>query len=198
METVFRLLVLVPHRDARLPLRAWGDSLFAAGLLTAWSFPGVAPLALLKRALSGEELRSLAHLLRKRFARRHEGTEGNREWGVSSLSGGHPRNAPVLRSLFSNVWGPALNLTLPDDFFAPVSEALECPILPPVLGVALVQGVVPDSLPAPPQVSFRAAALANMECRFVPCGKDGGNGDYLLEWGIGSLQWLPKRVVKID
>jgi len=177
METVFRLLVLVPHRDARLPLRAWGDSLFAAELLTGWSFPGVAPLALLKRALSGEELRSLAHLLRGEERERKGlvwGHEGTGEIGVWEIDGER-----------MSVWGPKLNIEISDDFLGPVAGAIERSISPPVIGTALMQGPVPGNLPAPPQVSFRAAALANMECRFLP--------SETLGWGIGPLQWLPKR-----
>jgi len=180
METVFYFLVLVPHRDARLPLRAWGDSLFNAGLLGGWIFPGVAPLALLKRPLSGGELRFLAHGLRERLSRRHGGHGGMEEIGGWEIEGER-----------AFVWGPKLNIEIPDDFFAPVAEAVDSPIAPLVLGAALLQGAAPSDLPAPPEVSFSAAALANMECRFRPCGED---GDPIFEWGIGPLQWLPKRV----
>ena len=191
METGFRLLVLVPHRDARLPLRAWSASLFANGLAGAWSFPWVAPLARLNRPLSTAELKSLAHSLRRL---------GTREWGVGSgenrgevsppLSGGDPRNAPVLRSPLTTVWRPSLHIELSDDFFMPAAKALDCRITPLVLGSALAQGPLPDGLSSPPQVSFRAAALANMDCRLQPL--DGGEGGFFFEWEIGPLRWLPK------
>jgi hypothetical protein len=146
METGLRLLVLVPHRDARLPLRAWSASLFAAGLPGAWSFPWVAPLARLKR--------------------------------------------PTPYSPLPTIWGSSLSIELSDDFFMPAAGAVDCRISPLVLGAALVQSTAPDGLPAPPQVSFRAAALANMDCRFLPV--DNGEGGYLFEWEIGPLHWLPK------
>jgi len=205
METVLRLLVLVPHRDARLPLRAWSDSLFAAGLLSGWSFPGVVPLALLKRPLSAGELRSLAHVLRKNLTLRREGTKGEedieenmkevegktRDFHITALCSLCTPYLCEIKSEKTPVWGPTLDIELSDDFFLPVAEAVEYSIAPLVLGAALVQDAVPDKLPAPPQVSFRAAALANMECCFRPCGE---NDDPVFEWGIGPLQWLPKHI----
>jgi len=201
METGL-LLVLVPHRDARLPLRAWSDSLFAAGLLNGWSFPGVAPLARLKRPLLTAELKSLAHALRG--AGNEEGKIINHgvtrsfereRRGIKDLTWRHggTEEAEVRKidGKKTSAWGPSLNLELSDDFFAPVADAIDCRFSPIVLGAALMQGAAPDSLPAPPQVSFRAAALANMEYRFRPDGED---GDLIFEWGIGPLHWLPKKL----
>jgi hypothetical protein len=235
-EKKVRLLALVPHRDARLPLRKWSASLFAAGVPGAWSFPWAAPLALLKRPLSSEELKSLARALRLLL------NENNGKLTAA---------APALSALSADssgteekfIFGPSLQIKFPDDFFAPAAEAIACRITPLVLGAALIKGIniagqspapaayggfprqshgvvnpsFPHSLdqarastvaislrssirgkekadfhslsfkdiPAPPEVSFRAAALANM----VYYEKN----DNFFEWKIGPLQWMPKK-----
>jgi hypothetical protein len=181
METgQFRLLVMVPHRDVRLPLRAWSGPLFAAGLEGAWSFPWVVPLAQLDRPLTGEELRVLARALRNE---------------INKIGGKLTAEAPVPLPLFGevSVYGPFLPLNLSDNFYETVSDAIMRRFSPTVLGAALLHGPLPDGLPAPPQISFRAASLANMNGRFSPLG-DNGKGGYQVEWKIGKLYWLPKKV----
>ena len=244
MTNFFRLLVLVPHRDARLPLRAWSSSLFTAGLQGAWSFPWAAPLARLKRSLTDDELKLLARALRQEinnlalkgevccfgkvlvsgyipFFERPKGrgmypsltinnaggtlvsgpslgNEDDCSYG-QSITQKHPNNphsnpAPysVLPTPYS-LYGTSLNFELSDDFFMPVRETVDCRFSPLVLGSALADSPLPGNLPAPPQVSFRAAALANMACRFLPADGDGENG-YFFEWNIGPLKWLPKKL----
>jgi hypothetical protein len=179
METgEFRHLVMVPHRDARLPLRAWSGSLFAAGLEGAWSFPWVVPIAQLDRPLTGEELKALAHTLRNE---------------INKVGGKLTAGAPVPLPLFGevSVYGPSLPLNLFDNFYETVSDASMSRFSPLVLGAALLNGPLPDGLPAPPQTSFRAGALANMNCRFLPLG-DNGKGGHQVEWKIGKLYWLPR------
>jgi hypothetical protein len=180
METgEFRHLVMVPHRDARLPLRAWSGSLFAAGFEGAWSFPWVVPLAQLDRPLSGEELKPLARVLRQE---------------INKIGGKLTAVAPVQSSLFDEVsiYGPSLPLNLSDNLYETVSGAIIRRFSPLVLGAALLHGPLPETLPAPPQISFRAAALTNMNCRFSPLG-DGGESGHLVEWKIGKLYWLPRK-----
>jgi hypothetical protein len=174
----FRHLVMVPHRDVRLPLRAWSGSLFAAGLEGAWSFPWVIPLAQLYRPLTSEELKALARSLRNE---------------INKIGGKLTAEAPVPLPLFGEVlvYGPSLPLNLFDNFYETVSDASMRRFSPMVLGAALLHGPLPDDLPAPPQISFRAAALANMNCRFSPLD-DGGKGGHLAEWKIGKLYWLPR------
>jgi hypothetical protein len=174
----FKLLVLVPHRDVRLPLRAWSNSLFAAGLEGAWSFPWVVPLAQLDRPLTGEEIKPLARVLRQE---------------INKIGGKLTADPPVRGTLFDevSVYGPSLPLNLSDNFFETVSSAIIRRFSPLVLGAALLHGPLPETLPAPPQISFRAAALTNMNCRFSPLG-DGGESGHLVEWKIGKLYWLPR------
>jgi hypothetical protein len=206
-----RLLALVPHRDTRLPLREWSASLFAAGVPGAWSFPWATPIALLKRFLSTEELKSLARALRQHIG---EGKfiAGPPDTSVLSFTDTKTKSCVTrceatsyarvdyikrkrqntsslplhLNGETASVFGPVLRTELPGDFLSAVNEALICRMEPLVIGSALIPLHAPlmNDLPAPPQLSFRAAALANMIYH-----EEGS----LLEWKIGSLHWLPKR-----
>jgi hypothetical protein len=185
----FRLLVLVPHRDARLPLRAWSASLFATGYPGAWSFPWLAPLTLLKRPLSAEELKRLAHALRWQL-----NSEGGKFIAKPPSMCALPAEFPEGRAAF--VYGPTLDTVLGDDFFEPVADAVSSRISPLILGTALIQeaekGPVPiNPASSPPQISFRAAALANMS--YVPLKSGGVQSGYSFEWKLGPLHWLPKK-----
>jgi len=182
------LLVLVPHRDTRLPLRAWSKSLFATGLPGAWSFPWVTPLALLGRPLSTAELKPLAGSMREH---------------INSCGGkiicGLPATAEIpFESGAVSVFGPALNTELPGGFFDAAAEAVLTPVSPLVLGSAVVGewgvgsgewgiGNREDLPNLPLEVSFRAGALANMSFRPLTAG------GYSFEWDIGALCWLPKH-----
>jgi hypothetical protein len=180
METCnFRLLALVPHRDIRLPLRTWSASLFAAGVPGAWSIPWIIPLAQLDRPLSAEELKPLAHAFREE---------------INKTGGKLTAVAPVSSSLFDEVsiYGPSLPLNLFDTFYETISGAITHRFSPLVLGATLLSGPLPEALPAPPQISFRAAALANMNCHFSPLG-DNGEGGHSVEWKMGKLYWLPRK-----
>ena len=184
-----RLLVLVPHRDSRLPLRAWSASLFAAGLPGAWSFPWVAPLAVLHRPLPSEQLTSLAHAMRQ-----HVNQSGGKIIaGAPSCFAQVPAAIPANEQNESlSVFGPELNLALPDSFFSPAADALNCSLSPLVLGSALHSPLSPVAHP-PPTVFFRAAALANMSLRPLHADEEQQNG-FSFEWEIGKLHWLPKAV----
>ena len=184
-----RLLVLVPHRDTRRLLHAYSASLFAAGLPGAWSFPWVAPLAALNRPLAGAELKALARSLRE-----HINQRGGKCIAGPPESAALPAAANTTMPL---VFGPRLNIELPDNFFETCGDAVLCRLSPPVIGAALIDA--PDHnaacygkpLPDPPHIFFRAAALANMSLRPLPgCSWD----DYSFEWSIGALHWLPKNI----
>jgi len=180
-----RLLVLVPHRDARREFHAYSSSLFAAGLPGAWSFPWVAPLAALARPLAGAELKTLARSLRERIKLCGGTFTAGQPEAAALPAGADSGEAP-------SVLGPGLNIELPGSFFEACGDALLSRISPLVVGAALIQAsdrnAACGSQP-PPRVSFRAAALANMSLRPLPgCGWDG----YSFEWSIGALHWLPK------
>jgi hypothetical protein len=191
-----RLLVLVPHRDARLPLRVWSGALFAAGLEGAWSFPWVAPLAVIASPFSAAELRTLAHALREQIP------------AAGKITTGPPAIAAISsdRAIGPAVFGPVLDIELSDSIIPPgAAGKIMRRCSPPVLGAALIRRPADGkagggwgetrqeepllaAIPAPPALSFRAAALANMRCRFLPPALPTG---YSLEWEIGELRWLP-------
>jgi hypothetical protein len=73
------------------------------------------------------------------------------------------------------LFGPRLNIEYPSGFS------------PALIGTCLLSGEDFSKIPNPPQVSFRAAAVANMY--FRPLSIENGTG---YEWKIGKLAWLPK------
>jgi len=179
-----RFLALVPHRDARLLLRAWSSELFAGGAAGAWHFPWVAPLAALDRAPSREDICAMARALRQSLP------PGKKfECGGPVLAGISLADAE--EQVF--VYGPALDLgdVLPWDGF-PGTTAIR----PTALGCALMDGPAPSGLPAPPALSFGAAALAGIKARAISgCEPSGCHpaGWHALRWKIGALAWLPRR-----
>ena len=173
------LLVLVPHRDARLPLRAWSASLFAAGLPGAWSFPWVAPLAVLNCPLPAEDLKRLARSMRQQA-----------DFAGGKFSAGSPAVAAIPSGGETlSVFGPALSAGLETER-CPILPSCQLPAWPLIIGAALLNGALPEGLPTPPHISFRAAALANMSYCPLP---GGAQSCYSFQWKIGALHWLPKK-----
>jgi hypothetical protein len=193
---LLRFLVLVPHRDSRRLLEALRPSLFAAGLVGAWSFPAVAPLARLSRPLTARELKVLAASLRE--ASLAEGRDGRIVTGeAAEVPCPGADDGP-------RFWGPVLNLPVPSwpDICAPetarpetakrtLADPAYIPFPAAVLCAALTPGGLPPAppLPALPVLSFRAAAAANMA--LVPLAA--GVAGYSFRWRIGPLFWLPKK-----
>jgi hypothetical protein len=186
-----RLLALVPHRDVQRSVRIWSGGLFAAGLAGAWAFPWVVPLALLSRPLSPAELRDAACALRE-ANRGGDGMLRSLGAGLLPLGGAVPGasgggDGPA-------VYGLALDMVVPG-LAGSAAGALIRPLEPPVLGAALLDGpeaappdtAPPDTLPPPPELAFRAAALANMIYRARPAEE----GAVLYEWKTGRPRWLP-------
>jgi len=184
-----RLLVLVPHRDIRGTLRAWSASLFTRGLCGAWSFPRVMPLAELNRPLSDTELKNRAFMLRQTL----------------NLSGGRFTTGPAAVAALSEnvfVFGPTVNVALPDVFFEFEDNAVIRRVSPLVTGAALCDAALRGTVALPdvdcpaPRLSFRAAALANMTFRPMPSHRPlpSPNQDaFSFEWEIGKSYWLPRR-----
>jgi hypothetical protein len=175
-----RLAVLVPHRDSRKILRAYSGELFAGGFTGAWSFPWVAPLALLSRPLDGAELTALARALRERSLQADRGGKFRAETPSRlALRELYP-DFPALPSL----WGPGISLGFRAEDFGPSgSAALNRVFHRPVLACALLG---PEDPPLPPPVfSFGAAAVANMVYRPL------SPGGFSFAWEIGELHWLP-------
>jgi hypothetical protein len=182
---VFRLAVLVPHRDIRPALNVFRRRLFAAGIMGAYALPTVVPLALLEKPLVDGDLKTLAVSLRE--------AKGA---GFFTAAGGPPVliNGPGGLAF----WG------LPFGFYPGIPALPGVPFPQAALCAALV-GAYPDAereiilgtdVPQPPR--FRAAAAANLTIRlFSAGGRTAGEGSapagLSSRWRIGKPRWLKPR-----
>ncbi|GHV68656.1 hypothetical protein AGMMS49928_08720 [Spirochaetia bacterium] len=181
-ERLIRFAVLVPHRDTGVLIRPYRRSLFAAGLAGAWSFPDAIPLARLSKALSADELKTLALTLRALSLE-----DGCKGWFRSAGAA-----AETLPS-FAGFYGPLFNVPAPPVRLFPAETLLHrFPRL--VLGAALTGGTPPAAqLPEAPKLSFRAAAVSNLILRPL----SSGDKDFSFEWKFGKPVWLsPVRLHK--
>jgi hypothetical protein len=99
--------------------------------------------------------------------------------------------------------GPVLEIPVPESVSSGAgAEKIIYPFPRPVIGCCLLrdfdQNAAPDTaaFPNAPELSFRAAALANMLYFPLETEEDGGNGNsagggYSFGWKIGELYWLP-------
>lgn len=185
---ILRFLILVPHRDTVKILRDYRRLLFRAGFPGAFSFPTAAPLALLSRPCTGEELKGIARTLRQ------SSLAGGRE---GKIQGGPPELIPFpdvpgggVLSGFS-FFGPGLNLPVPELSL----PGLVYPFPALVLTTSLVgkggHPLIRESVPPIRPFSFGAAAAANMVIRPLDGQGDSGGDAYSMEWKIGRLSWLP-------
>jgi hypothetical protein len=138
-------------------------------------------LALLEKPFSDEALKRLARALRE-LVENNGGKFVCTRTGCIDFSG---------TSASAAVFGPALDMEIPDLFYPPcLAGNILRRFSPLVLGAALLHNKQPPpALSAFPPLSFRAAALANMSCR--PLDGNGMENPYSLEWKIGALRWLP-------
>jgi hypothetical protein len=157
--------VLVPHRDSRRFLRRRSGELFASGLWGAWSFPHLAPLALLSAPLDGPALRDLARALRELTLA--EGRDGMLRPGPEgSLA------LPGLDGGFS-IYGPSLDLTISPLVVSPsVRRKLRALVSRPLLGCAILG---PDDSPGFPPLS-RAPIMGGEAAPPGPPPPPGGGG----------------------
>ena len=167
-------LVLVPHRDVRLILRNYSASLFRAGFSGAFCFPWASPLAALSRALDDAELKNCSRVLRKAL-------------------GGKIRAGKAAACAFEEaaLFGPCIEINgLPDaltDMSGKVTEVFPRP----VIGACLLSANEAENaaLPPPPELLFRAAAVANLYWQ-----RNDEGGALSVRWKIGNLCWLPKAI----
>ncbi|MDR1142846.1 MAG: hypothetical protein LBK77_01350 [Spirochaetaceae bacterium] len=177
------LVVLVPHRDCLPLLDEYRRALFAAGLAGAWSFPPVAPIALLGAPLPAGTLKALAAELRRLLGNRKI-VSGPAAGCVApgKTAGGASRGIRLFGPVLDLPWLPCLSrLSLAEETLFP----WEKPVLAPA--VLDPRERVPDKH-IPLALSFRAAALANLVLRPASCGEAG----YSFAWETGPLFWLPK------
>jgi hypothetical protein len=212
-----RFVVLIPHRDNIPQLHTYSERLFAAGIMGAYSFPNVAPLAGVSRACSREELKALAHALREWTLA--DGSDGKLQTGTAqsvscpawtgrelTLFGATletARSAPqeaLLPSEYSAL-SPLPQDAMPSTSVAPQDalgsalsalpqEALVFRFPHLILSAALLghgDERLVTNLSPMPPVSFRAAMIANMTLTPLGCGETA----YSFAWQIGEPVWLP-------
>jgi hypothetical protein len=192
----FLFAALIPHRNTVFVIEKFRQQLFALGLDGAFSFPAVAPLALLSRPLLGTELKMATAELRTLLGERKIILSA--PYGESLYGESAPELSfrplfvppPVGSSEGLSLFGPCLDMPLPALPESAVLARWEKPVLAPVIlgqGGAERTGVPADKLPPPPELSFRAAALANLAV--YPAGN--GEAGYSYAWELGRLYWLP-------
>lgn len=170
-------LVFVPHRDVRLLMRKYSGELFKAGFYGAYHFPSVAPLAVLSQPLDGEELKKFARALREDA--HIDRIETSRISAVQFPEGG---DAGVL-------FGPRLEISIPPEIFDAFSKKITRFFTPTALGACLMSAdEKAAAFPPPPEISFRAGALANMFWQPLRAARTAG-----YEWKIGKLCWLAAK-----
>jgi len=175
-------LVLVPHRDIRFILRNYSAALFRAGFDGAFHFPHVAPLAALSRPLNAEELKRCARSIRE--------ASGNGK--ITSTEASYTAFPESAHQEGGVLYGPRLDISIPRD--SELAAKITGFFSPPVIGACLLpaDGDENANIPAPPVLSFRAAAVANMYWRTLrpyDSAQNGGAVGY--KWKIGKLCWLP-------
>jgi hypothetical protein len=182
---LFRLAVLVPHRDIRPALYSFRRRLFAAGIPGAYAFPPIAPLALLEKPLDLCRLKELAAWLRALSLETGGGVFTAGAGGVSLISG--PDGV--------SFWGLPLNIpALPGaPGILPFSRTALCAAAPGRDSDA-EREIIPGT-GDPPLLRFRAAAAANLSIKFFPAGgivPDSGLPGLSSRWRIGKPLWLKK------
>jgi hypothetical protein len=181
---LLRFAVLVPHRDIRPALNTYRRRLFVAGIRGAYSFPPAAPLALLTRPLCERELKELAVSLRTLSLESGNGFFAASTGGVLPLTAGG----------FS-FWALPLSVPMPPLPDMPGIIPFPSPALCAALADTKTEEVLPRDAGSPPELRFRAAAVANLTIRFFT-DSVGGAGEKALpglscRWVIGKPCWLP-------
>jgi hypothetical protein len=173
-------LVLVPHRDVRLVLRNYSADLFKAGIAGAYHFPWAAPLAVLSHPFNADELKHCARCIRE--------AAGGDKIGTVEAATAFPALGQTVEGCA--LFGPRLDLAITPNAFGSGASKVTGLFSPPVIGTCLMPET--STLPPPPQLSFRAAAVANMFWR--PLRASAGvrsDGVIGYKWKIGKLYWLP-------
>lgn len=173
-------LVLVPHRDTRQILKKYSEDLLKAGLKRVYQFPLAVPLAELERPLTQDEL--------KRYARSIRETLGSDKFTAMKAGA----DSFIIDNNELKLFGHYLGMGN-GEWGVDTSNNKSIPYSPlptPILGVFLHDNEKLLNLPLPPQLSFRASAVANMYIKPLYSK----NGDFTgFKWKIGKLYWLPKE-----
>jgi len=170
-------LVLVPHKDVRGELRKCGDLMLKTGLTDVYPFPYVVPLASISQALNTEELKQIAHSLRKTAGSDKISTEGD---GIISFPG-YEKDLSLA--------GPSLNIAKARNVLDGIKK-ITAIFSQFVIGCFLTKDnkklISLQEIPRE-KLAFRAAAVANMYWRPLQI-----EGEICYKWKIGKLCWLPR------
>jgi len=173
-------LVLVPHRDIRLIYKNYSECLFKQGFYGAFYIPWVVPLAEISRPFNADELKNCARNCARII---NDSTKGDKIFSSDAAQ------IPFLYDEKRlSLYGAKLNISLPPEALGETGKKVIRFFSPQIIGTLLLEGNETETLPAPPQASFRAAATANMY--LYPLSKNGAIG---FKWKIGKLHWLPKE-----
>jgi hypothetical protein len=183
-----RLLALFPHRDGARELYREKTGLFDAGFYGAYSFPFAAPLAIIKRPLSIDELKAASKNLRTQTL-----VSDGKILSLSSGGGIAPltrETAPIFDDY--SVYGAPLSICAP----AIAEDALLRSFEKIILTQALVYtsnaatsllgewGTGNSELLSSKAICFGAGYVANMT--ILPLGPR-----FSFRWQIGRAVWLP-------
>jgi len=171
-------LVLVPHRDVRGELRKYGDLMIKGGLTDVYSFPYIAPLASISRALNTAELKQIANSLRDNIG------------SGKILAEDDDVTVFPCREKDLFLVGTRLNIVIPRNVFESVTKKITDIFSPLVIGCFLTKDdkkSIPSQKIPREKLAFRAAAVANMYWRTLRI-----DGEICYEWKIGKLCWLPR------
>jgi len=187
-------LVLVPHRDVRASLRKYSADMIKDGFKGGCLFPCVAPLAVLSQPFTKDELKQCARAIREIItpAKNAENKIFTKETAAAAFPSGECKTGESKTFLF----GPQLDLVIPQNIFCESSvKKLTKFLSTPVIGIFLMNACenTVTSFPPPQELSFRAAAVANMRFQQINTGIIKTFG---FKWKIGELIWLPKNLTK--
>jgi hypothetical protein len=156
-------------------LEDYRRKLFEAGFMGAYSFPAAAPLALLSRPLSKEDL--------KKIAREIRGVTLSKDGKITATGTGLvrcPENTPFEGALC----GPLLDISA--ESLSGLNNEKTLYIFPKIILCAAI--VSNEQIPAEfPELSFRAAMVSNLAISPLKSGV----APYSLRWRLGQGCWLP-------
>jgi hypothetical protein len=169
-----RSIVLIPHRDALIPINVYRQTLFAQGFTGSYSFPEVIPLMMTKKPYTLAELKEAAMFLKTMILdKQKDGKCFSQQTDIIKIS---PHVV---------LGGLSFNLSL-DTFPLKHDDTALRRFL---LGLTVLKSGTEElflrfakDVP-PPSVSFRACSTANM---IYTVSEDGA-----YSWEIGHPVWLP-------
>jgi hypothetical protein len=177
-------LVLVPHRDIRLVLRKYSSDLLKTGIADACLFPRVAPLAALSSPFTKDELKQCVRAIKETVLESKI---------IAKEAAAIPFPANDKKTF---LFGPRFDPLIEQDLLIKTknfNKKLTYFFSTQVIGCCLMNAGENNAVRAPHELSFRAAAVANMYWK--PVNMEGAFG---CEWEIGELIWLPKSLTKYN